>query len=172
MLNQGSCVIVDITSIQRVMPLPDATIAYAAAKAALANYIQGLSKEVSSNGVRVVQVSPGWVETEAAVDLVNTLAANQGTDYEGARKALMDSLGGTQPTEAAELIAFLASPRAASIKAQNTSSTAARYPSCNIVALPPERVPGSSDVVRVGPLRASGALPQEQLWSTTARSAS
>jgi len=121
MLNQGSGVIIHITSIQRVMPLHEATIAYAAAKAALANYSKGLSKEVSPKGVRVIQVSPGWVETEAAVGLVNELAANKGTDYEGARKALMDSLGGipigrpAQPREVADLVAFLASSRAASI---------------------------------------------------------
>lgn len=53
--------------------------------------------------------------------LVRELAANQGTDYEGARKALMDSLGGipigrpARPSEVADLVAFLASPRAASI---------------------------------------------------------
>jgi len=53
------------------MPLPEATLAYAAAKAALSNYSKGLSKEVSPKGIRVVSVSPGWVETEAAVGLVN-----------------------------------------------------------------------------------------------------
>jgi len=121
MLDQRSGVIIHITSIQRVMPLPEATIAYAAAKAALANYSKGLSKEVSPKGVRVVRVSPGWVETEAAVGLVNKLAANKGTDYNGARKALMDSLGGipigrpARPSEVADLVAYLASPRAASI---------------------------------------------------------
>jgi len=121
MLDQRSGVIIHITSIQRVMPLPEATIAYAAAKAALSNYSKGLSKEVSPKGIRVVRVSPGWVETEAAVGLVNKLAANKGTDYETARKALMDSLGGipigrpARPSEVAELVAFLASPRAASI---------------------------------------------------------
>ena len=121
MLAQRSGVIIHITSIQRVMPLPEATIAYAAAKAALANYSKALSKEVSPKGIRVVRVSPGWVETEAAVGLVNELAANKGTDYEGARKFLMDSLGGipigrpAQPREVADLVAFLASPRAASI---------------------------------------------------------
>jgi len=121
MLDQRSGVIIHITSIQRVMPLPEATIAYAAAKAALANYSKGLSKEVSPKGVRVVRVSPGWVETEAAVGLVNELAANKGTDYNGARKALMDSLGGipigrpARPSEVADLVAYLASPRAASI---------------------------------------------------------
>ncbi len=121
MLEQHSGVIIHVTSMQRVLPLPEATMAYAAAKAALANYSKGLSKEVSPKGVRVVQVSPGWVETEAAVGLVKELAASKGTDYEGARQALMDSLGGipigrpAKPNEVADLIAFLASPQAASI---------------------------------------------------------
>ncbi len=121
MLTQGSGVIVHVTSIQRQLPLPEATLAYAAAKAALANYSKGLSKEVSPKGVRVVRVSPGWVETEAAVGLVNELATNTGTDFETARKALMASLGGipigrpAKPREVADLIAFLVSPRAASI---------------------------------------------------------
>jgi len=121
MLEQRSGVIVHVTSIQRQLPLPEATLAYAAAKAALANYSKGLSKEVSPKGIRVVRVSPGWVETESAVGLVNELAARSGTDYEGARQKLMDSLGGipigrpAQPKEVADLVAFLVSPRAASI---------------------------------------------------------
>jgi NAD(P)-dependent dehydrogenase (short-subunit alcohol dehydrogenase family) len=121
MLEQRSGVIIHVTSIQSRLPLPEATIAYAAAKAALANYSKGLSKEVSPKGIRVVRVSPGWVETDGAVGLVNELAAKQGTDYDGARKILMDSLGGipigrpARPSEVADLVAFLASPRAASI---------------------------------------------------------
>jgi len=121
MLEKGSGVIIHVTSIQDQLPLPEATLAYAAAKAALANYSKGLSKEVSPKGIRVVRVSPGWVETEAAVGLVKELAAKNDTDYEGARGALMDSLGGipigrpAQPKEVADLVAFLVSPRAASI---------------------------------------------------------
>jgi NAD(P)-dependent dehydrogenase (short-subunit alcohol dehydrogenase family) len=121
MLEQRAGVIIHITSIQGQLPLPDATIAYAAAKAALSNYSKGLSKEVSPKGIRVVRVSPGWVETQAAVRLVTELAKKTGTDYERARQGLMDSLGGipigrpARPKEVADLVAFLASPRAASI---------------------------------------------------------
>ncbi len=49
------------------------------------------------------------------------IAATRGTDYNGPRKVLMDSLGGipigrpAQPSEVADLVAFLASPHAASI---------------------------------------------------------
>ena len=121
MIEQGSGVIIHITSIQRQLPLPDATIAYAAAKAALSNYSKALSKEVSPKGVRVVRVSPGWVETDGAVGLVEEIARRNGIDYEGARQMVMDSLGGipigrpAKPQEVADLVAFLASPRAASI---------------------------------------------------------
>ena len=121
MLAQRSGVIIHITSIQSQLPLPEATLAYAAAKAALSTYSKGLSKEVSPKGVRVVRISPGWVETEAAVGLVEELAQKAGTDYEGARQALMASLGGipigrpARPEEVADLVAFLASPRAAAI---------------------------------------------------------
>ena len=121
MLEQSAGVIIHITSIQSRLPLPDATIAYAAAKAALSNYSKALSKEVSPKGIRVVRVSPGWVETDAAVRLVTELAKKTGTDYEGACQGLMKSLGGipigrpAQPKEVADLVVFLASPRAASI---------------------------------------------------------
>jgi NAD(P)-dependent dehydrogenase (short-subunit alcohol dehydrogenase family) len=121
MLDQSDGVIIHVTSIQDRLPLPDATIAYAAAKAALSNYSKGLSKEVGPKGVRVVRVAPGWVETEGAIGLIDELAAKAGTNFDGARRILMESLGGipigrpAQPTEVADLVAFLASPHAASI---------------------------------------------------------
>jgi NAD(P)-dependent dehydrogenase (short-subunit alcohol dehydrogenase family) len=66
MLKQGSAVIIHISSIQRTLPLFEATLAYAAAKAALTNYSKGLSKEVGPKGIRVNTVAPGYTETEAA----------------------------------------------------------------------------------------------------------
>lgn len=121
MLKQGAGVIIHVTSIQRQLPLPESTTAYAAAKAALSTYSKSLSKEVAPRGVRVVRVSPGWIETDASVALAQRLAQEAGTDYEGGKKLIMDALGGiplgrpAKPGEVADLIAFLASPRAASI---------------------------------------------------------
>ncbi|THF49360.1 SDR family oxidoreductase [Allorhizobium terrae] len=121
MIDQGGGVVIHVTSIQSVLPLPESTTAYAAAKAALSTYSKSLSKEVSPKGVRVVRVSPGWIATESSLDLAERLAMQAGTDLEGGKKIIMDSLGGiplgrpANPEEVANLIAFLASERAASI---------------------------------------------------------
>ena len=121
MVAQGRGVVIHVTSIQRELPLPEATTAYAAAKAALSTYSKSLSKEVSHKGVRVVRVSPGWIETEASVRLAERLAKEAGTDCEGGKQIIMDSLGGipigrpSKPEEVANLIAFLASDRAETI---------------------------------------------------------
>lgn len=121
MLAQASGVIVHVTSIQRQLPLHESTLPYAAAKAALNTYSKGLSKEISPKGVRVVRVSPGWVETTAATRMLNRLASEAHSDIAAARKGLMASLGGiplgrpNRPAEVANLIAFLASPLASAI---------------------------------------------------------
>ncbi|MGV6876419.1 SDR family oxidoreductase [Pseudochelatococcus sp. B33] len=121
MVARGSGVVIHVTSIQRVMPLPEATTGYAAVKAALSTYSKSLAREVSPKGVRVVRVSPGWIETEASVRLAERLALEAGTDYEGGKQIIMDALGGipigrpSKPAEIANLIAFLASDRAATI---------------------------------------------------------
>lgn len=118
---QGSGVVVHVSSIQARLPLYESTTAYAAAKAALATYSKALSQEVGPKGVRVLRVSPGWVETEASKALVQRLAAEAETDLDSARKQLMISLGGipigrpAKPEEVGKLIAFLASSDAASM---------------------------------------------------------
>ena len=66
MLKLGSGVIIHISSIQRRLPLFEATLAYAAAKAALTTYSKGLSNEVGPKGIRVNTIAPGFIETSAA----------------------------------------------------------------------------------------------------------
>jgi hypothetical protein len=53
-------VIIHATSIQRQMPLPDATIAYAAARAALGRRLRPL--EQVSNGAIMPSAPPGFLK--------------------------------------------------------------------------------------------------------------
>lgn len=113
--------LVHVTSIQSKLPLPEATTAYAAAKAALSTYSKSLSKEVAEYGIRVNRVSPGWIETAAAIELAERLAQTANTDYEGGKKIIMDSLGGiplnrpAKPEEVAKTILFLMSEHSSAI---------------------------------------------------------
>ena len=121
MIRQGNGVIIHVSSIQRRLPLFEATLAYAAAKAALTTYSKGLANELGPKGVRVNSIAPGFVETSAAQGLIERLAKRAGTDEKRAREELMQSLGGIpigrpgMPEEVAELVAFLASERAAAV---------------------------------------------------------
>ena len=121
MIERGAGAIVHITSIQSIMPLPESTTGYAAAKAALRTYSKSISKELGPKGVRVNVVSPGWIMTESSVDLLKRLQAANGGTVEEARQVVLDALGGipigraAEPDEVADLIAYLASDRAAAI---------------------------------------------------------
>jgi NAD(P)-dependent dehydrogenase (short-subunit alcohol dehydrogenase family) len=121
MIARRAGAVVHVSSIQRRLPLPDATTAYAAAKAALTTYSKSLSKELGPQGVRVNVVSPGWIYTEASDALVRRIAETNGGDLDAAKASIFEALGGiplgrpADPGEVAELIAFLASPRAAAI---------------------------------------------------------
>lgn len=121
MVAQHYGVIIHISSIQRMLPLYDSTLAYAAAKAALSTYSKGLSKEFGPRGVRINTVSPGFIETTAAQAFIRRQAEHDQVSEEESRQRVMTSLGGIplgrpgKPEEVAELVAFLASDRAAAI---------------------------------------------------------
>ncbi|MBT1704434.1 SDR family oxidoreductase [Chryseosolibacter indicus] len=118
MLARKNGVIIHVASIQGRLPLHESTLPYAAAKAGLINYSKGLSKEVSPKGVRVLTVSPGWINTAAVKAFLEEISATSKITVEEAKKSVMDALGGipfgrpAQPEEIAEFIGFLVSPRA------------------------------------------------------------
>jgi NAD(P)-dependent dehydrogenase (short-subunit alcohol dehydrogenase family) len=117
---RGSGAIVHVTSIQRRTPLPT-TLPYAAAKAALANYSKALSNELAPKGIRVNAVSPGFIETESAHQMVEEIARINDISLDEARAQIIESIGGIPmgapgtPADVGELVAFLVSDRAAYI---------------------------------------------------------
>jgi NAD(P)-dependent dehydrogenase (short-subunit alcohol dehydrogenase family) len=121
MLERRSGVVIHISSIQHRLPLYGATLAYAAAKGALSTYNKGLANEVGPKGVRVMMISPGFIETSGAHGMIMQLAQSSGIEENAARQQIMNMIGGIpigrpgKPEEVAELVAFLASNRAASI---------------------------------------------------------
>ena len=119
MMERRSGVVIHIGTIWHRLPQPDAALAYCAAKAALSSYSKGLAKAVAAQGVRVNMVSPGFIETESAHSWIMQISRSEGIDEEGARQQIIARSGGIplgrtgRPAEIAELVAFLASDRAA-----------------------------------------------------------
>lgn len=119
MMERRSGIVIHIGTIWHRLPQPDAALAYCAAKSALSSYSKGLAKAVAPHGVRVNMVSPGFIETEAAHSWIMQIARSEGIAEEGARQQIIARSGGIplgrtgRPAEIAELVAFLASDRAA-----------------------------------------------------------
>jgi NAD(P)-dependent dehydrogenase (short-subunit alcohol dehydrogenase family) len=121
MIERRSGVIIHIASVAHRLPFSNSTLAYAAAKGALSTYSKGLAKGVAPQGVRVVMISPGFIETSGAHGMITDISRGSGVSEEVARQRIVDMLGGIpvgrpgKPEEVAELIAFLSSDRAAYI---------------------------------------------------------
>ena len=83
---------------------------YAASKAGLLGLTKSLARELSGRGITVNAVCPGYIATEM------TAALPEGVRAELLGKIPLGRLG--QPEEFAEVIAFLASPRAGYVTGQ------------------------------------------------------
>ena len=112
--------IVTISSVNAALPDP-LVIDYSAAKGALSNFCKALSKEVGPHGIRVNTISPGPVATDlwlGAGGVAQTVAGAAGSTPDAvAAAAVADTPTGrfTEPDEVADLVLFLASPRAGNI---------------------------------------------------------
>jgi NAD(P)-dependent dehydrogenase (short-subunit alcohol dehydrogenase family) len=121
MIERGSGVVIHVSSVSHRLPFSNSTLAYAAAKGALSTYSKGLAKGVAPKGVRVVMISPGFIETSGAHGMIRDISRCAGMSEEAARQRIMDMLGGIpmgrpgRPEEVAEFVAFLSSDRAAYI---------------------------------------------------------
>lgn len=117
---QGGGSIVTISSVNAALPDP-LVIDYSAAKGALTNFCKALSKETGPQGVRVNTISPGPVATDlwlGSGGVAETVAGAAGSTPDAvAAAAVADTATRrfTEPGEVADLVLFLASPRAGNI---------------------------------------------------------
>jgi NAD(P)-dependent dehydrogenase (short-subunit alcohol dehydrogenase family) len=123
MIARGGGVIIHIGSNAAQLPQPGA-LAYASAKAALATYSKGLANQMGVHNIRVNLVSPGVIESAALGRRLQQLADENGTDIAAARQRFASTfdipLGRIGAADdVAELVTFLASPRAKYITGTN-----------------------------------------------------
>jgi NAD(P)-dependent dehydrogenase (short-subunit alcohol dehydrogenase family) len=116
MTAQGHGAVVHVSSNAARYPQPNG-VPYAAAKAALNTYSKSLALACGPHGVRVTAVMPGVIDTDALQASLRQAAERTGRDLDTVREEFHQRLAAPlgrpgQPEEAAELIAFLASPRA------------------------------------------------------------
>ena len=120
MLAAGAGAIVNVCSVNSVLPDP-AVLDYSAAKAALASFSKGLSKEVGSRGVRVNTVSPGpvatdlWLGEDGVAATIGAATGARPQDVAAGAASAMVTGRFSRPEEVAALVVLLASDVTANV---------------------------------------------------------
>ncbi|HQT25708.1 MAG TPA: SDR family oxidoreductase [Burkholderiales bacterium] len=102
--------IVCISSICGIETIAGAPVTYSAAKAALNAYVRGISRPLGRLGVRINAVAPGNILFEGSVWQRKLSEDPDAVHLMLEREVALGSLGA--PSEVADLVAYLASPRA------------------------------------------------------------
>lgn len=110
--------IINISSVVAEMGNPG-QINYAASKAGVEGLSRSLAREVASRGITVNAVAPGFIET----DMTRGLTDEQST----AMLSMIPAERFGEPDEVAELVAFLASPRAGYITGETIHINGGMY---------------------------------------------
>lgn len=125
MIEKKSGVILHISSVAGLQPLWNLNLAYAVSKSALNMYSKALATELAPQGIRVLTVSPGATKTPPMEKFIADYATASGIAVEDAMQQLLSATGGipmgrmAEPSEVAELVAFLVSQRAAYLTGSN-----------------------------------------------------
>lgn len=98
--------IINLGSIASILGIPGRN-AYSAAKAGVLGITRSMACEWSPQGIRVNAILPGYVETTLVADLIKKGTLNPSAIQQRTPLGRM-----AQPSEIAEVIAFLASPQA------------------------------------------------------------
>jgi len=123
---QGRGSIVTIGSYTGKRPLSGRT-PYAASKTALIGLVRTLAHEVGTDGIRVNLVSPGGIEGDRIVRVIQNLARQEGISEQEARERFESPSPLRRlvaPEEVASAVAFLASDAAAGITGEDLNVSA------------------------------------------------
>jgi 3-oxoacyl-[acyl-carrier protein] reductase len=105
MIERGRGVVINILSTAAILGGTDTVYAYASAKGALLTLTRGLARSLAPNGIRVLAVAPGTIDTE-----FQRTGTSPEVLAELVRSNLLGRMG--RPEEIGEVVAFMATDAA------------------------------------------------------------